>query len=71
MREVKLCTEAQKVLDKWTGGIQDEKVHIWEQDETYFVVLRQTHSDEDAMYFLRIFPMSDAWVLSCDKEYKL
>ena len=70
MKDVKLCTDAQKVFDHWTGK-EGTVLHIWEQDETYFITLRYGRPNAGSLYFIRMFPIAGRWQISEDRQLKL
>ena len=61
MREIKEGVQA--VINNWYNNIEADIIHYWEQDDTWFVIIRYQpstviHSDrvEIKMDFARIFP---------------
>ena len=75
MKPVKLCTEAQAVFDRWTGK-EGQVLHIWEQDETYFIVMNYGKSHlknvyAQDVYFIRMFPIGGRWQISEDRHLKM
>ena len=61
MQEIK--SEVQEVIDNWYKNTQHDVIHYWEQDDTWFVVIRyldkqNVHPDKVwiKLDFVRLFP---------------
>ena len=67
-----LTPGVQSIIDRWYNNVQHDIVHYWEQDDTWFVVIRHYSSTEDVVKldFVRIFPsfrMEGEYHISIDK----
>ena len=48
MQEIK--PKVKKVIDNWYNNTEYDIVHFWEQDDTWFVVIKLTKNDEMTTY---------------------
>lgn len=60
MKEIK--PEVQVVIDNWYKNTEHDIIQVWEQDDTWFVVIRVIHNEpeylgvSDELNFCRLFP---------------
>ena len=69
---MELKPEVEKLIENWYKNCQHDIVHFWEQDDTWFVVIRHYSSVEDKIKldFARIFGsymMQGEYHISVDK----
>ena len=60
MKEIK--PKIQKVIKNWYKNCEYEIIQVWEQEDTWFIVVKLCHNDPeylglpDELQFIRIFP---------------
>jgi hypothetical protein len=68
MKELK--PKVQKVIDDWYKNIEHDIIQVWEQDDTWFIVIRQvTITKVNKLDFVRLFPsyrFKDEYHISVD-----
>jgi len=64
--------DVQRAIESWYDNIQYDVIHYWEQDKTWFVIVRHYSSAQDQIKldFVRIFPsyrIAGEYHISVDK----
>lgn len=55
MKEIK--PKVQTLIDNWYHDVEFDVIQVWEQDDTWFVVIKYwTHEEAKLIDFVHIFP---------------
>lgn len=68
-------SKVQKVIDDWYKNIEYDVIQVWEQNDTWFIVIRQyTLTKVNKLEFIRLFPsyrFKDEYHLSVDNAVNI
>jgi len=57
--------DVQRAIDSWYGNFEHDIIHYWEQDDTWFVVIRYYQKEENKTY------IDDSVINNVEQKIKL